>query len=774
MTKAYLMNSTRYMTGVGANDNYWSAAQGMGGLNLGNAFDGVPRILRDQNTNDLFTASGQTRTFTGRIVRSDKPVRVTLVWTDAPGSTTGNAFNNDLDLAVTFQANGYTYKGNNFSGPVSIPGGNADAKNNVESVLLASGISGDITVTVTAANINSDGVPNFGTSLDQDFALVIYNATNTSLPLLSSAGATVVAESFFPTNGAVDPGEQVTVNLSLKNNGTATASNLVVTLLGTNGIVSPSGTQPYGDLPATGIATSRPFTFTAMGSSGSVINAQVQLTDDSGDLGKLTVMIPLGLTTIQTTSFTNATTIPIPDSGKSTLYPSPIVVTGVTGTVTSVTATLRGYTHSWPDDVDVLLVSPAGQKVMLMSDCGGGNARNGVTLTFDSSAASSVPDSAAVPTGIYKPTNYDTTSDNFPAPAPAAPFSTSLTDLNGTNPNGSWSLYVQDDGAMDSGSITQGWVLSITTSNLTSATGSGNAANLSVTTDVTSSPITLGSNLNLTVTVINHGPDPAAYVVVTNTLPAGLAFSFANTSQGTCSSNNANVNWSLGLLQPGATASINIQTVATIAGTFTNQAFTTSTTPDPVAANNLALTFISVTNPPAQLHGSTNSAPLLAAIANRTVHAGSLVVISNIASDADMPTNTLTYNLTSGGESGASINPASGRFTWQTRDADTDTTKNFSVSVIDDGTPALSNSRLFAISVVSRPLITAISLTNDWVNVTWTTIPGDTYRLQFTTNLSTPNWIGVTQDVTATISNITHTNPFVPGTQHFYRVMLVP
>lgn len=774
MTKAYLMNSTRYMTGVGASDNFWSAAQGMGGLNLGNAFDGVPRILRDQNTNDVFTASGQTRVFTGRIVRSDKPVRVTLAWTDAPGSTIGNAFNNDLDVTVTTQSNGNDYKGNNFSGQFSMLGGSADSKNNVENILLAAGVSGDITITVTAANINSDGVPSFGTSLDQDFALVIYNATNTTVPLISSSGVAVIAESFFPTNGAADPGERVTVNLALKNNGTATASNLIVTLLAMNGVISPSGAQSYGNLPANGVTESRPFTFTASGSPGGVINALVQLGDDSGNLGVLTVTIPLGLTTIQTTSFTNATTIPIPDSGKSALYPSAIIVSDLTGTVTSVKAALRGYTHSWPDDVDVLLVGPAGQKVMLMSDCGGGNARNGVMLTFDSSAASSVPDSAAVPTGIYKPTNIDTTSDNFPAPAPASPFSTSLTNFNATNPNGNWSLYVQDDGAMDSGSITQGWVLSITTSNLATATGVGNSANLAISTIVVSTPVALGSNLNLTVTVINHGPDPAAYVVVTNILPAGLAFNSANPSQGSCSNNVCDVNWSLGLLQPGATASINIQAAAIVANTFTNQALATSSTADPVSSNNLALTLISVTNSSTTQPATTNSAPILASIANRTIHAGSFVVISNTASDADLPANTLTFSLASGGESGASVHPASGRFTWLTSDADADTTNNFSISITDNGVPALSDSQSFAIAVVARPLITGISLTNDWVNVTWTAIPGDTYRLQFTTNLAAPNWIGVSPDVTATISNITHTNPFVPATQHFYRVMLVP
>src|SRR5205085_9329462 len=81
------------------------------------------------------------------------------------------------------------YKGNVFSGQYSKAGGTADAKNNVESVFLPAGLTGDFTVLVTAANINSDGVPNEAPSLDQDFALVIYNATATTVPTYTPATA---------------------------------------------------------------------------------------------------------------------------------------------------------------------------------------------------------------------------------------------------------------------------------------------------------------------------------------------------------------------------------------------------------------------------------------------------------------------------------------------------------------------------------------------------------------------------------------------------------
>jgi hypothetical protein len=89
MTKAFLMNSARYLTGVSANDNLWSNSQGMGEVNLGTAFDGTARSLHDQLSAEKFTASGQTRTYGGTITDPGKPFRATLAWTDAPGNTTG-------------------------------------------------------------------------------------------------------------------------------------------------------------------------------------------------------------------------------------------------------------------------------------------------------------------------------------------------------------------------------------------------------------------------------------------------------------------------------------------------------------------------------------------------------------------------------------------------------------------------------------------------------------------------------------------------------------
>ena len=209
MTKAFLMNSTRYMTGTGANDTLYSNSQGMGLLDLGMALDGTARILEDQTDANLFTATGQTRTFTGSAAEGSKPFRVTLAWTDAPGSTSGSAWRNNLDLTVTI--NGNTYKGNVFSGASSVTGGTADVSNNVESVFLPAGTTGPFTVTVTAANINSDGVPGNATALDQDFALVVYN-TCANIPA-APAGATATVNGNNRVDVSWTPGAATSFNV---------------------------------------------------------------------------------------------------------------------------------------------------------------------------------------------------------------------------------------------------------------------------------------------------------------------------------------------------------------------------------------------------------------------------------------------------------------------------------------------------------------------------------------------------------------------------------
>lgn len=177
MTKAYLLNSASYMTGEHAGDSLPGARQGWGLLDLGRAFDDAKRILIDQTR--LFSATGQSVEIKGSLADRGRPLRVTLVWTDAPGTLAGPALANDLDLEITVGGQTH-YLGNNFAGQFSAEGGEGDRVNNVEAIYLPPevippGFQGNFTIAVRAANITSDGVPGNGVDLDQDFALVVYN-----------------------------------------------------------------------------------------------------------------------------------------------------------------------------------------------------------------------------------------------------------------------------------------------------------------------------------------------------------------------------------------------------------------------------------------------------------------------------------------------------------------------------------------------------------------------------------------------------------------------
>ncbi|HJQ68446.1 MAG TPA: C25 family cysteine peptidase [Blastocatellia bacterium] len=171
-----------------------------------------------------------------------------------------------------------------------------------------------------------------------------------------------------------------------------------------------------------------------------------------------------------TGTFTNSAQITFTDDNPfpspATPYPSTINVTGQGG-ITKVTVTLSGINHDFPDDIEILLVGPGGQKVTLMGDNGGGNDLVNVNLTFDDAAANSLPDSTQIVSGTFKPTYLNTGTSGFPAPAPVGPYTglTSLAVFNGTQQNGIWSLYVVDDAndtAPPLNRIASGWSITIT------------------------------------------------------------------------------------------------------------------------------------------------------------------------------------------------------------------------------------------------------------------------------------------------------------------------
>jgi hypothetical protein len=151
--------------------------------------------------------------------------------------------------------------------------------------------------------------------------------------------------------------------------------------------------------------------------------------------------------------------------GPSFHYPSTISVEGLDGTVTTVRVTVFLASSANADDIDMALVGPNGQAVMLMSDACGA-AMSDATLVFDDGAPIFASNSACpgFQTSTYKPSNYeDPALDNLAVSGgPGPPYLNALSFLAGGSPNGAWRLFVLDDNAgAGAGFGIIGWALTL-------------------------------------------------------------------------------------------------------------------------------------------------------------------------------------------------------------------------------------------------------------------------------------------------------------------------
>ncbi|MFM7087170.1 MAG: Calx-beta domain-containing protein [Cyanobium sp.] len=157
--------------------------------------------------------------------------------------------------------------------------------------------------------------------------------------------------------------------------------------------------------------------------------------------------------------------IVIPDRGTASPYPSSLRIDGLTGSLVDVSVNLFGIRHPSPEDLDILLLNPAGQAVMLLSDTGRSFDLRGVDLRFTQQASSTLPQGLAIGSGTFQPTDHGLARDVLPAPAPAGPFGHDLSLFRGGAVNGEWRLLVFDDARTNAGNgaISGGWSLTLST-----------------------------------------------------------------------------------------------------------------------------------------------------------------------------------------------------------------------------------------------------------------------------------------------------------------------
>ena len=169
---------------------------------------------------------------------------------------------------------------------------------------------------------------------------------------------------------------------------------------------------------------------------------------------------------------------------------------------------------------------------------------------------------------------------------------------------------------------------------------------------------------------------------------------------------------------------------------------------------------------------ASNSPPTLAPIANQTVNAGQTVAFTTSATDTNQPTPTLTFSLLTA-PTNATLNSASGAFSWRPLVTQADTTNLISLEVAAGSTPPLSATQNFTVMVnpLVRPVLSSVTSRNNRLMFQVGGQTGPDYAVETSSNLA---------DWTTVLVTNSPTMPFVwtdTGTvssARFYRVKTGP
>ena len=211
---------------------------------------------------------------------------------------------------------------------------------------------------------------------------------------------------------------------------------------------------------------------------------------------------------------------------------------------------------------------------------------------------------------------------------------------------------------------------------------------------------------------------------------SGFAIVVVNTNTATDVNQTFNlVNFTAASVTPWITSST-LSLAQQTAVNVTNSSFTYT-----VPAMSV-VTFVGQATPP-------NTPPTVAPIADQVVNAGVTLIVTNVVADTNLPPQTLAFSLLNA-PSNATLtiaNGTNGVFTWRPLISQANTTNLISVQVTDNGTPNLSATNNFTITVnpITQPVLSSVIIASGGqVSLVINGAQGPDYTLLSSTNLI--NW----------------------------------
>ena len=72
------------------------------------------------------------------------------------------------------------------------------------------------------------------------------------------------------------------------------------------------------------------------------------------------------------------------------------------------------------------------------------------------------------------------------------------------------------------------------------------------------------------------------------------------------------------------------------------------------------------------------------------------------------------------------------------------------------------------------PVFQSVTHANDQIQLTWSAAAGQTFHLQYNSDLTSTNWTNLGSPLTATNGTMSASDTPGPDQQRFYRVLLIP